>query len=205
MLLASVALFGSCEDFLSKEDPNKIDAPSYFRNETDLQTYINGFLQTMSPTAASVATATPVPTAWHGAANTSSSRTTLMPTTSRAGERAIGRICATSTIFSTTSDRRPSARQRSLTTRASPFLACLFLLEQGQDFRGSALVRFDDRFQRPRGALQASRQSRIRDAQGTRRHRIRQHVLHIEFGSGSQLRADHPIRRIGTQSPYLPL
>ena len=23
MLLASVALFGSCEDFLSKEDPNK--------------------------------------------------------------------------------------------------------------------------------------------------------------------------------------
>ena len=56
MLLASVALFGSCEDFLSKEDPNKIDAPSYFRNETDLQTYINGFLQTMSPTAASVAT-----------------------------------------------------------------------------------------------------------------------------------------------------
>ena len=56
MLLASVALFGSCEDFLSKEDPNKIDAPSYFRNETDLQTYVNGFLQTMSPTAASVAT-----------------------------------------------------------------------------------------------------------------------------------------------------
>lgn len=43
MLLASVALFGSCEDFLSKEDPNKIDAPSYFRNETDLQTYVNGF------------------------------------------------------------------------------------------------------------------------------------------------------------------
>lgn len=120
MLLASVALFGSCEDFLSKEDPNKIDAPSYFRNETDLQTYVNGFLQTMSPTAASVATGDAVPTAWHGAANTSSSRTTLMPTTSRAGERAIGRICATSTIFSTTSDRRPSARQRSLTTRASP-------------------------------------------------------------------------------------
>ena len=35
---------------------NKIDAPSYFRNESDLEAYANGFLQTMIPTAISVAT-----------------------------------------------------------------------------------------------------------------------------------------------------
>lgn len=56
LLLAGVAVLVSCEDFLSKEDPNKVDAPSYFRNETDLITYVNGFLQTMIPTAVSVAT-----------------------------------------------------------------------------------------------------------------------------------------------------
>ena len=120
MLLASVALFGSCEDFLSKEDPNKIDAPSYFRNETDLQTYVNGFLQTMSPTAASVATgdARTDCLAWRGEYQF---LTDNFDADDQSGwERAIGRICATSTIFSTTSDRRPSARQRSLTTRASP-------------------------------------------------------------------------------------
>ena len=112
MLLASVALFGSCEDFLSKEDPNKIDAPSYFRNETDLQTYVNGFLQTMSPTAASVATgdARTDCLAWRGEYQ--------FLTDNFDADDQLG--WATSTIFSTTSDRRPSARQRSLTTRASP-------------------------------------------------------------------------------------
>lgn len=56
LLLASISVLTSCEEFLSKEDPNKVDAPSYFRNETDLVTYVNGFLQTMIPTAVSVAT-----------------------------------------------------------------------------------------------------------------------------------------------------
>ena len=48
--------FCSCDDFLTSEDPNKTDAPSYFRNETDLEAYANGFLQNMIPTAISVAT-----------------------------------------------------------------------------------------------------------------------------------------------------
>ena len=55
VVLMAVAL-SSCEDFLSKGDPNAIDAPSYFKNENDLETYANGFLQTMIPTAESVAT-----------------------------------------------------------------------------------------------------------------------------------------------------
>ena len=41
------------------------------------------------------------------------------------------------------------------------FWRAYFYMEQGQDLRGRAVVRFrDDRRQRPRGALQASRQSR---------------------------------------------
>lgn len=56
-LVASMAVcLTSCEDFLTKEDPNKVDAPSYFRNETDLNTYANGFLQNMLPDAEAIAT-----------------------------------------------------------------------------------------------------------------------------------------------------
>lgn len=46
----------ACNDFLTKEDPNKIDAPSFFRNETDLKNYANGFIQTMIPSAENIAT-----------------------------------------------------------------------------------------------------------------------------------------------------
>ena len=120
MLLASVALFGSCEDFLSKEDPNKIDAPSYFRNETDLQTYVNGFLQTMSPTAASVATgdARTDCLAWRGeyqflTDNFDADDQSGWGTSDWEDLRNIN-------YFLDNFDRRPSARQRSLTTRASP-------------------------------------------------------------------------------------
>lgn len=55
--IAATAFFASsCDDFLTKEDPNKVDASSYFRNETDLKTYSNGFLQNMLPDAESIAT-----------------------------------------------------------------------------------------------------------------------------------------------------
>ena len=56
LILSVAAGLVSCEDFLTAGDPNKIDAPSYFRNESDLEAYANGFLQTMIPTAISVAT-----------------------------------------------------------------------------------------------------------------------------------------------------
>ncbi len=56
LILSVAAGLVSCEDFLTTGDPNKIDAPSYFRNESDLEAYANGFLQTMIPTAISVAT-----------------------------------------------------------------------------------------------------------------------------------------------------
>lgn len=46
----------SCEDFLSAEDDNKIESHKYFNTVADLEIYANGFLQTMVPTASSVAT-----------------------------------------------------------------------------------------------------------------------------------------------------
>lgn len=55
VLLAFTALV-SCDDFLTKGDPHAIDAISYFSNESDLEAYTNGFLQTMIPTALSIAT-----------------------------------------------------------------------------------------------------------------------------------------------------
>lgn len=56
LLVVAIVAASSCEDFLSVGDPNAIDAPSYFRTETDLETYANGFLQTMVPTADGIAT-----------------------------------------------------------------------------------------------------------------------------------------------------
>ena len=55
-LILTMLAASSCEDFLSKGDPNAIDAPSYFETESDLETYVNGFLQTMVPTADGIAT-----------------------------------------------------------------------------------------------------------------------------------------------------
>ena len=197
MLLASVALFGSCEDFLSKEDPNKIDAPSYFRNETDLQTYVNGFLQTMSPTAASVATgdARTDCLAWRGEYQF---LTDNFDADDQSGWGTSDWEDLRNINYFLDNFRQAAVSETTLAhyEGVARFWRAYFYWNKVKTF---------DRFQRSRGALQASRQSRIRDAQGTRRHRIRQHVLHIEFGSGSQLRADHPIHRIGTQSPYLPL
>ena len=61
LLLAAASVLVSCEEFLSKEDPNKVDAPSYFRNETDLVTYVNGFLQTMIPSGLAAMTVSSIP------------------------------------------------------------------------------------------------------------------------------------------------
>lgn len=69
LILLAAAGLCSCERFLTNGDPNKIDAPTYFRNESDLEAYANGFLQTMIPTAIRSPRATPMPTIWPGAAS----------------------------------------------------------------------------------------------------------------------------------------
>ena len=37
LILLAAAGLCSCERFLTNGDPNKIDAPTYFRNESDLE------------------------------------------------------------------------------------------------------------------------------------------------------------------------
>ena len=68
LILLAAAGLCSCERFLTNGDPNKIDAPTYFRNESDLEAYANGFLQTMIPPFRSPR-ATPMPITWLGAAS----------------------------------------------------------------------------------------------------------------------------------------
>lgn len=54
--LTATAMLSSCQEFLTKENPNQVGALNYFRNETDLRTYANGFIQSMIPDATEVAT-----------------------------------------------------------------------------------------------------------------------------------------------------
>lgn len=206
MLLASVALFGSCEDFLSKEDPNKIDAPSYFRNETDLQTYVNGFLQTMSPTAASVATgdARTDCLAWRGEYQF---LTDNFDADDQSGWGTSDWEDLRNINYFLDNFRQAAVSETTLAhyEGVARFWRAYFYWNKVKTF--GAVPWYDSTIDsNDHEALYKPRDSReYVMLQGTRRHRIRQHVLHIEFGSGSQLRADHPIRRIGTQSPYLPL
>ena len=40
--LAAVATLTACEDFLTRENPNKIESETYFTNESSLKIYTNG-------------------------------------------------------------------------------------------------------------------------------------------------------------------
>ena len=119
LILSVAAGLVSCEDFLTAGDPNKIDAPSYFRNESDLEAYANGFLQTMIPTAISVATgdARADYMAWRGEWQY---LTDNFDADDQSGwSRAAGRTCATSTTSSATSAGLRPARRFSTITKAS--------------------------------------------------------------------------------------
>ena len=53
--IGAVALTGvSCEDFLSAEPVNRISAEFFFTNESDLELYCNGLLQSYCPSASTV-------------------------------------------------------------------------------------------------------------------------------------------------------
>jgi len=44
MLIGSLAL-SSCEDYLTQENPNKIESEYYFTDESSLEIYTNGFIR----------------------------------------------------------------------------------------------------------------------------------------------------------------
>ena len=85
------------------------------------------------------------------------------------------------------------------------FLPRAVLLRQGAYLRCRALVREIDRGDRPGGALQGSRQPRIRLPQDSRRSRLRLHLL-LDGGFLPQPGVVHPsLRGPRAQSAFLPL
>lgn len=47
MLIGSLAL-SSCEDYLTQENPNKIESEYYFTDESSLEIYTNGFIRSFA-------------------------------------------------------------------------------------------------------------------------------------------------------------
>ena len=54
ILLSACFLLTSCEDFLNRDPDAKVGSGDYFTDEGSLLTYINGFIQKYTPSAADV-------------------------------------------------------------------------------------------------------------------------------------------------------
>ena len=52
LLASAILLFVSCDDFLQRDPDAKLNSETYFANETSLKTYINGFIQSYTPSSA---------------------------------------------------------------------------------------------------------------------------------------------------------
>ena len=59
ILLSACIALTSCESFLDREPVAEVGSGDYFKDETSLLTYTNGFLQKYTP-----ATATAIRTSW---------------------------------------------------------------------------------------------------------------------------------------------
>ena len=64
ILLSACFLLTSCEDFLNRDPDAKVGSGDYFTDEGSLLTYINGFIQKYTPSAADRVTATDTRTLW---------------------------------------------------------------------------------------------------------------------------------------------
>lgn len=51
---ATLLIFSSCDDFLTRDTYDSINADEYFQTETDLELYTNGFIQNMTPSARTI-------------------------------------------------------------------------------------------------------------------------------------------------------
>ena len=51
LLASAILLFASCEDFLQRDPDAKLNSETYFTNETSLKTYINGFINSYTPSS----------------------------------------------------------------------------------------------------------------------------------------------------------
>lgn len=110
MLIGSLAL-SSCEDYLTQENPNKIESEYYFTDESSLEIYTNGFIRSFATAIKSFIDGDKNADTHSWDVRPPTSWTTTRPTTRPTGRRATGRNCVRSTTISTTC-ARPRRRRR---------------------------------------------------------------------------------------------
>lgn len=119
LAVAAALTLPSCESFLTQENPNKIESGFYFKDESSLEIYTNGFIRSLPhPSRASLTgTRTLIPTP--GMARPHILWTTIRQRTLLTGPRRTGRSSAPSTITSTICARLPPLKLYSTIMRVS--------------------------------------------------------------------------------------
>ncbi|MFR0762782.1 MAG: hypothetical protein ACLSHL_01090 [Alistipes communis] len=158
ILIGALALC-SCEDYLTQENPNKIESEYYFTDESSLEIYTNGFIRSFATAIKSFVDGDKNADthSWDGQAayfmdNYSADDATNW-TTSNSVAAAFDQLLSRQYAQCGGFGRDP----RPLRGRGA-FLPRAVLHRQGADLRGGSVVRHVDRRDRPGGALQGSRQ-----------------------------------------------
>ena len=205
ILIGALALC-SCEDYLTQENPNKIESEYYFTDESSLEIYTNGFIRSFATAIKSFVDGDKnADTHSHGTVRPPISGQLFASDATNWG-RATGRSCVRSTSISTIC-ARPTHRTRcstitrvwgvssarcSITPRCVPSGPC----------PGTR-----NRSRRPtRRRSSGSRQPRIRLPQDSRRSRLRLHLL-LDGGflQGQPGVVHSSLRGPRAQSAFLPL
>ena len=107
LAVAAALTLPSCESFLTQENPNKIESGFYFKDESSLEIYTNGFIRSFATSIKSFIDGdkTLIPTP--GTARPHILWTTIRQRTLQTGPRRTGRSSAPSTIISTICARLP--------------------------------------------------------------------------------------------------
>ena len=205
-ILFACVSFCACEDFLTQENPNKIESEYYFKDESSLEIYANGLTRSFATGIKNFVNGDKNADthAWDGAAayfkdNYSASDASNWGTSNWSQLRSIN--------FYLDNMRKADAPEAVLNhyEGVGRFFRALFYYAKVRTFGAGALVREIDRGDRPGGALQGSRQPRIRLPQDSRRSRLRLHLL-LDGGFLPQPGVVHSsLRGPRAQSAFLPL
>ncbi len=156
ILIGALALC-SCEDYLTQENPNKIESEYYFTDESSLEIYTNGLIRSFATGDQELrhGDKNADTHAWDGQAayfkdNYSASDASNWGTSNWSQLRSIN--------YYLDNMRKAVAHGRDPRPLrgCGAFLPRAVLLRQGADLRCGALVRHVDRRDRPGGALQGS-------------------------------------------------
>lgn len=161
ILLSACFLLTSCEDFLNRDPDAKVGSGDYFTDEGSLLTYINGFIQKYTPSAADLGYGD----GYSDIMATEKSFTFLTNASWTPDLQSGWSISNWTPIYNINyflvHMREAKGALRSYLQplrRHSPFLARMAVFREGQDLRCRTLVRRTDRPRRHGGALQTARQ-----------------------------------------------